>query len=134
MWLVATASRCRASTRSLTEARPTAFTTLVLAQLFNSFNARSDSVSALHHLFTIRVLWGAIALSLLLQVGCRALALLQDAFDTAHLSLAQSLLCAGLARECSGSTSCGRSSASLTGALDARRGSCSLAWRSGSWE
>ena len=33
---------------SLTEARTMAFTTLVLAQLFNVFNARSDEVSAFH--------------------------------------------------------------------------------------
>ena len=40
-----------------------AFTTLVFAQLFNCFNARSDRTSAFHHLFTNRLLWGAIALS-----------------------------------------------------------------------
>ena len=47
----------------IVEARTMAFTTLVLAQLFNTFNARSDRVSAFHHLFTNRWLWGAIALS-----------------------------------------------------------------------
>ena len=46
-----------------------AFTTLVLAQLFNCFNARSDRRSAFHRLFTNRWLWGAIALSALLQVA-----------------------------------------------------------------
>ena len=45
------------------EARTMAFTTLVLAQLFNCFNARSDRISAFHHLFTNPLLWGAIALS-----------------------------------------------------------------------
>jgi P-type Ca2+ transporter type 2C len=37
-------------------ARTMAFTTLVLAQLFNTFNARSDRVSALRHFFTNRLL------------------------------------------------------------------------------
>ena len=43
------------------EARTMAFTTLVLAQLFNCFNARSDRTSAFHRLFTNPLLWGAIA-------------------------------------------------------------------------
>ena len=37
---------------SLTEARTVAFTTLVLAQLWNCLNARSDHASFVHHLFT----------------------------------------------------------------------------------
>jgi P-type Ca2+ transporter type 2C len=41
-----------------------AFTTLVLAQPFNCFNARSDRRSAFHDLFTDRWLLAAIALSL----------------------------------------------------------------------
>ncbi len=41
------------------EARTMAFTTLVFAQLFNCFNARSDLRSAFHRLFTNRLLWGA---------------------------------------------------------------------------
>ena len=44
-------------------ARTMAFTTLVLAQLFNCFNARSDRTSAFRRLFTNRLLWSAIALS-----------------------------------------------------------------------
>src|SRR5690606_20805894 len=44
-------------TGTITEARTVAFTTLVLAQLFNCFNARSDRVSAFHHLFTNPLLW-----------------------------------------------------------------------------
>ena len=62
-----------------------AFTTLVLAQLFNCFNARSDRTSAFHHLFTNRLLWGAIALSLLLQVAVVHLPFLNEAFDTTPL-------------------------------------------------
>ena len=41
-----------------------AFTTLVLFQLFNVFNARSDERSAFVGLFTNRWLWAAIGLSL----------------------------------------------------------------------
>jgi magnesium-transporting ATPase (P-type) len=79
------------------EARTVAFTTLVLAQLFNCFNARSDRTSAFRHLFTNRLLWGAIALSLALQVAVVHLSLLNDAFDTTPLTLGDWLLCAGLA-------------------------------------
>ena len=50
------------SSGSVVEARTMAFTTLVLAQLFNCFNARSDRISAFHRLFTNRFLWGAITL------------------------------------------------------------------------
>ncbi|MEJ7784069.1 MAG: cation-translocating P-type ATPase C-terminal domain-containing protein [Solirubrobacteraceae bacterium] len=79
------------------EARTMAFTTLVLAQLFNCFNARSDRRSAFHHLFTNPLLWGAIALSLVLQVAVVQLPFLNDAFGTAPLSIDDWLLCVGLA-------------------------------------
>jgi magnesium-transporting ATPase (P-type) len=79
------------------EARTMAFTTLVLAQLFNCFNARSDRVSAFHHLFTNPILWGAIGVSLLLQIAVVHLRLLQDAFDTAALGASDWLICAALA-------------------------------------
>jgi len=59
---------------------------LVLAQLFNAFNARSDRVSAFHHLFTNRLLWGAIGLSLVLQVAVVQLTFLNSAFDTTPLA------------------------------------------------
>jgi magnesium-transporting ATPase (P-type) len=79
------------------EARTMAFTTLVLAQLFNCFNARSDRDSAFHHLFTNRWLWGAIAVSALLQVAVVQLPFLNDAFDTTPLSADDWLICVGLA-------------------------------------
>jgi potassium/sodium efflux P-type ATPase len=82
---------------SLDEARTMAFTTLVLAQLFNCFNARSERVSALRHLFTNPILWGAIAVSVVLQVAVVHVPFLQDAFDTVDLSLTRWLLCAALA-------------------------------------
>lgn len=58
----------------------------MLAQLFNAFNARSDRVSAFHHLFTNRLLWGAIGLSLVLQVAVVQLTFLNSAFDTTPLA------------------------------------------------
>ena len=79
------------------EARTMAFTTLVLAQLFNCFNARSDRTSAFDHLFTNPLLWGAIALSAALQVAVVQLSFLNEAFGTAPLSLADWLVCVGLA-------------------------------------
>ena len=69
----------------IVEARTMAFTTLVLAQLFNCFNARSDRTSAFHHLFTNPWLWGAIALSVVLQVAVVQVPFLNDAFDTTPL-------------------------------------------------
>jgi magnesium-transporting ATPase (P-type) len=83
--------------KSLTEARTLAFTTLVLAQLFYCFNARSDRTSAFHHLFTNPLLWGAVALSLLLQVAVVHVPLLQDAFGTAPLGITDWLVCVALA-------------------------------------
>ncbi len=82
---------------NIVEARTMAFTTLVLAQLFNCFNARSDRTSAFHRLFTNRLLWGAIALSALLQVAVVQLPFLNDAFDTTPLGLEEWLICVGLA-------------------------------------
>jgi Cation transporting ATPase, C-terminus len=78
-------------------ARTMAFTTLVLAQLFNCFNARSDRTSAFHHFFTNRWLWAAIALSVLLQVAAVEVPFLNKAFGTAPLPLADWLICVGLA-------------------------------------
>jgi P-type Ca2+ transporter type 2C len=82
---------------NVVEARTMAFTTLVLAQLFNCFNARSDRTSAFHRLFTNRLLWGAIALSALLQVAVVELPFLNNAFDTTPLGLDEWLICVGLA-------------------------------------
>ncbi len=81
----------------LVKARTMAFTTLVLCQLFNALNARSDRISAFHRLFTNPLLWSAIAISLLLQVAVVHLPLLNRAFDTAPLNARDWLLCAGLA-------------------------------------
>jgi P-type Ca2+ transporter type 2C len=81
----------------ITEARTMAFTTLVLAQLFNCFNARSDRTSAFHRMFTNAYLWGAIALSALLQVAVVELGFLNTAFHTTPLGPDEWLICVGLA-------------------------------------
>ena len=82
---------------SLAEARTATFTTLVLAQLFNCFSARSDRASAFGSLFTNRWLWGAVALSALLQVAVVHLGSLNDAFGTEPLDAGRWLQCALLA-------------------------------------
>lgn len=83
--------------QGLDNARTAAFTTLVFAQLFNCFNARSDHASAFHGMFTNAWLWGAVALSALLQVAVVHVPVLNTAFGTAPLTLQQWLVCALLA-------------------------------------
>jgi magnesium-transporting ATPase (P-type) len=83
--------------RSLANARTAAFTVLVFAQLFNCFNARSDTASAFRHAFANRWLWGAVGLSLLLQIAVVHLGFLNTAFGTAPLTLDQWLLCLAMA-------------------------------------
>jgi magnesium-transporting ATPase (P-type) len=82
---------------SLTVARTAAFTVLVLAQLFNCFNARSETRSAFHGLFANRWLWGSVVLSSLLQVAVVHVPFLNRAFGTAPLSALQWLLCVAMA-------------------------------------
>jgi Ca2+-transporting ATPase len=84
-------------TRDLDNARTAAFTVLVFAQLFNCFNARSQTASAFHHLFVNPWLWGAVALSVLLQVGVVHVPLLNVAFGTVPLAPAQWAACVAMA-------------------------------------
>jgi len=84
-------------TQDLANARTAAFTTLVFAQLFNCFNARSDSVSAFRHLFVNAWLWGAIALSVGLQVAVVHVGFLNTAFGTVPLHPGQWALCVAMA-------------------------------------
>lgn len=83
--------------RTLDNARTAAFTTLVLAQLFNCLNARSDTVSAFRHLFVNPWLWGAIALSVVLQVAVVHVGFLNTAFGTVPLAPGQWFACVALA-------------------------------------
>ena len=83
-------------TQDLATARTAGFTVLVFAHLFNCFNARSDRTSAFHRLFVNPWLWGAVALSMLLQVAVVNLGFLNIAFGTVPLSLDQWLVCAAM--------------------------------------
>ena len=82
---------------TLRYAQTMAFTTLVLAQLCNVFNARSDEKSAFRSLLTNKWVWLAILLSLLLQVAVVYLPLLESAFSTVPLGITDWLLCLGVA-------------------------------------
>src|SRR3546814_11315440 len=62
-----------------------AFTTLVMFQLFNAFNAHSDEQSAFHGLFRNHWLWAALALSLILHLLVVYMHFLQEAFSTTDL-------------------------------------------------
>ena len=77
----------------LVYAHTMAFTTLMLAQLFNTVNARSDERSAFVHLFTNRWLWGAIGLSVVLQLVVLYVPAMQRAFGTVALSPMDWLRC-----------------------------------------
>jgi Ca2+-transporting ATPase len=67
-------------------AQTMAFTTLMLFQLFNVFNARSDQRSAFRDLLRNRWLWGAIGVSLAFQVAAVYVPFLQSAFGTVALT------------------------------------------------
>ena len=80
-----------------TTARTAAFTTLVLAQLFNALNSRSERVSAFHRLFSNRWLWAAIAFGVVTQVLVVHVPVLQVAFGTAPLDLVHWAVAVGMA-------------------------------------
>jgi Ca2+-transporting ATPase len=82
---------------SIRYAQTMAFTTLMLFQLFNVFNARSDERSAFIGLFSNRWLWLAVALSLLLHAGVIYIPVMQQAFSTVGLSVGDWLFCAAVA-------------------------------------
>jgi len=82
---------------SLELARTAAFTVLVLTQLFNCFNARSQTASAFRAAFSNRWLWAAVALSAALQVAVVHLPFLNLAFGTVPLSAGQWSVCVVMA-------------------------------------
>jgi calcium-translocating P-type ATPase len=82
---------------SLDTARTAGFSVLVLTQLFNALNARSETVSAFHGFFGNAWLWGAIGLSAALQVAVVHVPFLNDAFSTTPLSAGQWVTCVLLA-------------------------------------
>ena len=83
-------------TDDLATARTAGFTVLVITSLFNCFNARSDTASAFSRLFVNPWLWGAIALSILLQVAVVNLEFLNVAFGTVPLTIDQWLVCTAM--------------------------------------
>lgn len=84
-------------TGSLRYGQTMAFTTLMMFQLFNVFNARSDERSAFVDLFANRWLWAAVGFSLCLHVAVIYVPLLQSAFSTVELSLADWGWCVAVA-------------------------------------
>jgi len=74
-----------AGSDSLDTARTVGFTTLVLAQLFNALNSRSETQSAFHHMTSNRWLWYAIGLGVVLQIMVVHVPFLQTAFGTTAL-------------------------------------------------
>jgi Ca2+-transporting ATPase len=80
-------------TGTLRYAQTKAFTALILFQLFNVFNARSDRNSAFHSLFSNPWLWGAVILSVALQLVVLYTPFLQRAFSTVGLTAADWLEC-----------------------------------------
>jgi P-type Ca2+ transporter type 2C len=78
-------------------AQTMAFTTLMLFQMFNVVNARSDDRSAFVRLFTNGWLWAALGGSLALQVFVVYVPVLQRAFGTIGLSDMDWFLCAAVA-------------------------------------
>ncbi|MCB0969146.1 MAG: cation-translocating P-type ATPase, partial [Ilumatobacter sp.] len=78
-------------------ARTMVFTTLVISQVGNAFNSRSDLVSAFVRPFENRLLWVAVAVTVALQVAVVHLPFLNDAFDTVPLDAGRWAICCGLA-------------------------------------
>ena len=78
----------------LGHAQTMAFTTLMMFQLFNVFNARSDERSAFAGMFANHWLWAAVGLSLALHVAVIYTPFLQQAFSTTALGAGDWLLSA----------------------------------------
>jgi P-type Ca2+ transporter type 2C len=78
---------------SLRHGQTMAFTTLVLLQLFNLFNARSDQQTAFCRIFENGWLWGAIVLSIILQALVVYAPFLQQAFSTQALTASDWMRC-----------------------------------------
>jgi Ca2+-transporting ATPase len=82
---------------SLRHGQSMAFTTLMLFQMINTVNARSEERSAFSHLFTNRWLWMAIGASIVLQLIVLGVPALQQAFGTEMLDAGDWLRCAVVA-------------------------------------
>ncbi|MDO5091859.1 MAG: cation-translocating P-type ATPase [Propionibacteriaceae bacterium] len=76
-------------------ARTTVFTALVLMQLANALNSRSDLGSAFHNLFSNRWLWASLVFGLVSQIAVVNVPWLQAAFGTVALPPAHWALAIG---------------------------------------
>ena len=79
-----------AGTGKMAYGRTMAFTTLIFFQMFNVFNARSDTHSAFYQLFHNVWLFGAVALSIVLQIAVIYVPFLQK--HPRHVSAARERL------------------------------------------
>jgi len=86
-----------AGTGDLRYGQTMAFMTLTMFQLFNVFNARSDQRSSFRGMFRNRWLWGALAVTFLLQLAVVYLPFLQSAFSTTALDPGDWLRCIAVA-------------------------------------
>jgi P-type Ca2+ transporter type 2C len=86
-----------AGSGNLPYAQTMSFTTLMLFQIFNVLNARSDEQSAFVRLFTNGWLWGAIAVSVALQALVVYVPFLQRAFGTIALTGRDWVFCVAVA-------------------------------------
>lgn len=77
----------------MVEARTMGFTILVFAQLFNALASRSAHRSVFHDFFTNKWLWGAIAISIILQCVVIYVPFLNTAFGTVPLSFGAWIEC-----------------------------------------
>ncbi|MDN5557996.1 MAG: cation-translocating P-type ATPase [Ruaniaceae bacterium] len=76
-------------------ARTMVFTSLVMMQLFNALNSRSDLNSAFSHLFTNKWLWFSLAFGVVAQVVVVEVPFLQEAFGTTSLDSLHWLVAVG---------------------------------------
>ena len=81
----------------LVTARTAGFSVLVMTSMFTCLSVRSDTVSAFSHLSGNPWLWGALGLSIVLQIAVVHVPMLNVAFGTAPLSLLQWAQCAAMA-------------------------------------
>ena len=84
-------------TGTMRYAQTMTFTTLMMFQLFNVFNARSDEQSAFRGLFRNQWLWMAVAGSLVLQFAVIYVPFLKNAFSTVSLTAGDWMCCAAVA-------------------------------------
>ncbi len=74
-----------------------AFLTMSMAEIFHSFNMRSQRNSVFKLKSHNKLLWGSMLLSLLLTTGAIYIPFLRDAFDFEHISLPEYLVAMALA-------------------------------------